>query len=192
MFIATAYSGNHPMSHMLTSFKLLRGSRTSTRYFALAAVAGVLVMLLVGLSALLAWVYRDGTSGMDSWFFSESQFQVFSGLASELSAPTRPSNALRLAVFLGAAVMLGLSYMHMHFLWWPVSSIGFVIASSELTNRVIWANFFIGWLVSTIIRRAGGLRLYRAVRPAFIGLVMANILTRPVLLLLGLLLGARV
>ncbi len=192
MFVEEAYSMNQPLSHMITSFRVLRTSRTSTRYFALAAAAGVVVMLGVGLPALLAWAYHGGANRLDSWFFGEQSQGAFGGLDYELRNAVPPSNTLRLAALLGAVVMLGLIYMHTHCLWWPVSPIGFVIASSEMTNRIIWANFFIGWLIGTIVRKVGGLRLYRTVRPAFIGLVLGDIVTGLVLLLLGLLLNVRV
>jgi hypothetical protein len=192
MFLDEAYSMNQPMTHMLTSFRVLRASRTSARYFALAAAAGVVVMLGVGLPALLEWAHRGGAIRLNSWYFGEQAHGAFGQLDTALRNPVPASNILRLAVLLGAAVMLGLTYMHMHFLWWPLSPIGFVIASSEITNRVIWANFLIGWLANTIIRRAGGFRLYLQVRPAFVGLVLGDILTRLVLLLLGLLFTAQV
>jgi hypothetical protein len=45
------------------------------------------------------------------------------------------------------------------------------------TNRDIWANALLGWLLATLIRRFGGLRLYRNLRPAFLGLIFGHYLT---------------
>jgi len=61
--------------------------------------------------------------------------------------------------------------------WWPVSPVGFIIASAYETDRSIWVNALIAWVISTTIRRYGGLRLYRSVRPVFLGLVLGQFLT---------------
>ncbi len=151
-----------PMSHMLGAFKVLRTSRTSAKLFTVAAAAGVVVMLAAVLPTLLLVTHRVGANAMDEWFFGGHPLGAFAQLDSVLRTPAIPDNRLRLALPLGAAIMLGLVYMHSNFLWWAISPIGFVIASSEMTNRTVWGNFLIGWLVSLVIRRTGGLRLYRA------------------------------
>ncbi len=154
-----------PMSHMLGAFKVLRTSRTSAKLFTVAAAAGVVVMLAAVLPTLLLVTHRVGANAMDEWFFGGHPLGAFAQLDSVLRTPAIPDNRLRLALPLGAAIMLGLVYMHSNFLWWAISPIGFVIASSEMTNRTVWGNFLIGWLVSLVIRRTGGLRLYRAADP---------------------------
>lgn len=94
-----------------------------------------------------------------------------------MRTPEAPDNSLRLALALGAAVMLGLVWLHGHMLWWPVSPIGFLMASSWEFDNNIWSNALIGWLLTTLIKRYGGLRLYRTFRPAFLGLVLGAFLS---------------
>jgi hypothetical protein len=43
-----------------------------------------------------------------------------------------------------------------------------------------------------LVRRYGGLKLYRALRPAFLGLVLGEFLTRSALAVFSLLVGLRV
>lgn len=62
---------------------------------------------------------------------------------------------------------------------------GFLIASSYETNRSIWLNAFIAWLLTAVIRRYGGLRLYRQFYPAFLGLVLGDFLPRGALAILS-------
>jgi hypothetical protein len=95
-----------------------------------------------------------------------------------MHAPEAPDNWLRFALFLGAGVASLLYWLNLRFLWWPVSPIGFLIASSYETNRSLWANVFIGWLITALVRRYGGLRLFRSLRPAFLGLVLGELLVK--------------
>jgi hypothetical protein len=41
----------------------------------------------------------------------------------------------------------------------------------------LWCCALLGWLFTTLIKRYGGLRLYRTLRPAFIGLVLGDLMT---------------
>jgi hypothetical protein len=70
-----------------------------------------------------------------------------------------------------------------------VSPIGYCIASSYETNRSLWANALVGWLLGALLRRYGGLRLYRAWRPAFIGLIFGSFAAGAATSLLAALLG---
>ena len=79
-----------------------------------------------------------------------------------------------------------------NFIWWPLSPIGFIIAGVWHTNHAIWANAFIAWLLTTLIRKFGGFRLYRGLRPAFLGLVFGHYLTDAAMALFAaLVLGSR-
>jgi hypothetical protein len=84
---------------------------------------------------------------------------------------------MRLALALGAMFTLLLVWLHSSFVWWPVSPVGFLIASAYETNRSLWLNAFLAWLLSVAIRRYGGLKFYQAMRPAFLGLVLGQFLS---------------
>ena len=77
-------------------------------------------------------------------------------------------NWLRAAMAGGASFTLLLVWLSTRFVWWPVSPIGFVFASSYFANYGIWFNALVGWTLATVVRRYGGLKLYRALRPAFL------------------------
>ncbi len=70
-----------------------------------------------------------------------------------------------------------------------MSPVGFLIASSYETNRSMWVSVFIAWVISTVVRRYGGLRLFRTLRPAFLGLVLGDLLTKGVLTIISSILG---
>jgi hypothetical protein len=138
----------------------------------------VIVLLGVGLPAILLVIYREGASSLARWPFTSYPSWAFGELAATFRAADMPDNWLRLAVAGGAGIMFGLVWLHSRFLWWPVSPVGFIIASAYETNRSLWVSVFIAWALSTLIKRYGGLRLYRTLRPAFIGLVLGQFLTQ--------------
>ena len=177
------------MPQMMNSFKLLHTGRVAGRRFPYAALVGLTVAFLVGTAALLTVVYHYGAGTLGDWPFSGYPQWAFGELDSSMRMPEPPDNWLRFALGLGAGIVLLLTWLNTRFLWWPVSPVGFVIASSYETNRSLWLNVFIAWLVTTLIRRYGGLRLFRATRPAFLGLVLGEFLTKGALGLIAPLFG---
>ena len=168
---------NLPMPQMMNSFKLIHSGKARGRSFPWAAAIAVIVMLAVGLPAMLYTVHQHGATALPAWPFTSYPDWAFGELEASLHSPEPANNWLRAALVIGAGVMLGLVWLHTRFLWWPVSPIGFLIASSYETNRSLWVNVFIAWVVSGLIRRYGGLKLYRTMRPAFLGLVLGEFLT---------------
>jgi len=168
---------NLAMPQMMDSMKLLHGGRVKGRVFPWAAMLAVVVVLAVGLPALLKVVYHYGASSLQRWPFSSYPQWAFGELDASLRTPELPDNWLRGGLALGAGAMLLLSWLSARFVWWPVSPVGFIIASAYETDRSIWVNALIAWVISTTIRRYGGLRLYRSVRPVFLGLVLGQFLT---------------
>jgi len=168
---------NLAMPQMMNSFKLLRAGRIRGGSFSLAAAVGVVVMLAVGVPAMLTMIHTHGATKLDDWPFSMWGRWVFGEVDASLRLPEPPDNWLRLALALGGALMLGLSWLHMNTLWWPVSPVGFLVASSWVADSNMWSSAFIGWSVVALLKRYGGLPLYRRFRPAFLGLILGNYLT---------------
>jgi len=180
------------MPQMMNSFKLVDRARVQGRRFTLAAGVAVITMLAVGMPALLAVIYRHGASAIGyarGWPFQMGPGWSFWDLDSALRNPLPPDNWLRLAMVIGAVVAAALVWLNAHVVWWPLSPIGFLIASSYETNRSLWLNVFIAWTVTTLIRRYGGLRLEQLVRPAFLGLVLGSYLPSGVLTIISAILG---
>jgi hypothetical protein len=169
------------LPQIMNSLKLLHTGRVRGKGFPLAALVALVIAFVVGGAALLWVVYHHGASALRPWPFTSYPGWAFSELEASMHRPEPADNWLRLALGLGAGVTCLLVWLHSRFLWWPVSPIGFLIASSYETNRSLWFSVFIAWAVSTVIRRYGGLRLYRALRPAFLGLVLGDFLVKGVL-----------
>jgi len=176
---------NLAMPQMVDSMKLLHGGKVKGKGFVWAAMLAVAVVLAVGLPALLQVVHHYGASSLQRWPFTSYPQWAFGELDASLRTPELPDNWLRAGLVLGAGMMLLLSWLSTNFVWWPVSPVGFIIASSYETDRSIWTNALIAWVLSSAIRRYGGLRLFRSFRPAFLGLVLGQFLTQGALAIIS-------
>ena len=168
---------NVAMPQMMNSFKLVDTARIRGRQWTAAAVVAIVAVLAAGIGGLLAMLYHKGASQLEQWPFYSWADWAFSDLSGTLRDPIAPDNYLRLAVAVGAVVLTGLVLLHTYTIWWPVSPIGFVIASTYTEDYILWHSALIAWLLTTQIRRYGGLKLYRACRPAFLGLILGDILS---------------
>ncbi len=180
---------NLAMPQIMDSFKLLQAGRLRGRAWPWAAALALVAMVGFGIPALIYVLYQHGATSLESWPFYSYPHWAFGELDSSLRAPEAPDNWLRVALVLGGAFTVLLVWLHSSFVWWPLSPVGFLIASSYETNRSMWVNVFIAWALTTLIRRYGGLRLYRAFRPAFLGLVLGDYLTDAGLALLSAIFG---
>lgn len=180
-------SMNLAMPQMMNSFKLLQAGRLRGRVWPWATALSIGVMLVVGLVALLYVNHYYGGANR-TWLYDYPQW-AFTELETTLRDPEVPNNMLRLALVVGTGVMLGLVWLNSTFVWWPLSPVGFIMASSWNSNHLMWGSVFVGWAVSTVIRRYGGLLFYRKARPIFLGLILGDYLTRASLAGLSAILG---
>jgi len=169
---------NLAMPQMMNSFKLVHSGRLRGTMFTWAAIAALVAMIAFGMPALLSMIHGEGAAALSRWPFTSYPQWGFGELDASLRSPDVPDNWLRLALVLGASFTFLLVWLHTHFVWWPVSPVGFLIASSYETNRSLWVNVLIAWMLTTLVRRYGGLRLFRTFRPAFLGLVLGDYLPR--------------
>ena len=110
-----------------------------------AIALGIGVMFLVAAPALLLVIYHHGAASLGRWpLTSYAQWQ-FGELADLLHTSPKPSGWSAAGIGSGAAIMLFLIRVHQRFLWWGLSPIGYIIASSYETNRSLWANAILGY-----------------------------------------------
>jgi len=179
------------MPQFMNSFKLMHSARMKGKTFPWVTLLAVVVILAVGLPAILKVVYSTGASGLSRWPFTSYPRWAFGELAATFRSPEMPDFWSRLGLGLGAGITFLLVWLNSRFLWWPVSPVGFIIASAYETNRSLWLNVFIAWLITTLIKHYGGLRLYRSLRPAFIGLVLGQFLTQGALAVISSIFGIK-
>lgn len=75
----------------------------------------------------------------------------------------------------GMLMVTGMTVARYYFSWWPISPIGFVVAAGGPARNAFFP-VFLAWLLKTILIRTGGVRLYQAVQPLMIGIMVGYVL----------------
>jgi len=167
---------NFGINYMMNSFKLIHSERIRARWFSGAVVTAATGAVLAGSAGLLWTAYHYGAVSMECWPITAVPTCTFREFSASLSSPEKADRWLQLAVVVGGGLTLVLFWLTSRFVWWPLTPIGFIVASVYHTNYMVWTNALVGWTLATLIRRYGGLRLYRSLRPAFVGLVLGQFL----------------
>jgi hypothetical protein len=167
---------NFGINYMMNSFKLMHSERIRGRWFSGAVIAAAVGAALAGSAGLLWTAYHYGAVSMECWPITAVPTCTFREFSTSLSSPEKADRWLQLAVVVGGGLTLVLFWLTSRFLWWPLTPIGFIVASVYHTNYMVWTNALVGWTLTTLIRRYGGLRLYRTLRPAFVGLILGQFL----------------
>jgi hypothetical protein len=172
--------------------KLAHDTGTENRWHGIGVVAAVLVALFSACFFILLWGYHYGAATFRAWPLSWLVPQKLDQTRGFMDALARGPNPWTYAgVAVGMAIALFLLAMNRNFLWWPLSPFGFVIASSWNISNQIWSSVFLGWLIAALVRRYGGLRVYRTLRPFFLGLILGDAFTFCLMVLLETLIGVR-
>jgi len=169
------------MPHVMNSFKATDFVRLKRRQLmGVLAITMVVAVAASYYSGLMTW-YHVGGSKMGYWYDPEP----FNRLTSFLNYP-RGTNWMELSfIFVGAVVMSFLIFMRYTFFWWRVHPLGYAMTTSW-APYTIWFSIFLGWLSKFVILKAGGLKLYRQMRPFFLGIVLGESLIGGVWIIIGL------
>ena len=79
-------------------------------------------------------------------------------------------------------------WLRQTFASWPLHPIGFAVAGNWGMQEV-WCPFFVAWLIKVTTLRGGGIRLYRALLPFFLGVLLGDFLIPMGWAVIGLLTG---
>lgn len=152
----------------------------------LPAMSWLLLMSLVVGFYVAVWLhlrayYEYGAGGLralEGWGAGLAKSQ-YTELAGYLRGFPPTDTRRTVATVVGFLFVSGLFGIRTVFLRFPLHPLawGMVTAYGEL----IWGTFFIVWLVKSIVFKLGGMRWYRALVPAFIGLALGHFFTAGVL-----------
>jgi hypothetical protein len=162
------------MHYAANDMKIFHASklRGSSVVGALAAV--VVVMIVMGSMGRVYSGYHRGIGSFGGWTYDAVPRWEWGDMVDQLAHPQGPNLSGIVAMISGAGIATGLSLLQTNVTWWRLSPVGFLLQGGWGINAVIWANALVGWLLVTLIYRFGGLRLYREIRPAFLGLFLGS------------------
>ncbi len=157
------------------------------RWFLPAMLAALAVAVGVCSWATLYTYYRVGgysipnnfgTVGLPMW--------TYDGAHAMIATPARSAEPHYGPMALGAAVMFFFTVMRMRFYWWPVHSLGFLMAASYPAHK-LWFSFLLGWLAKVVTLKYVGGSMLRVLRSFFLGVIIAESAAIGVSTVLGLL-----
>jgi len=84
-----------------------------------------------------------------------------------------PAYSLPAHMAFGAILAGGLQYASLTMPKWPLHPVGVILAYSWF-GATVWMSVAVGWLLRVVLIMFGGARVYRRLRPAFIGLIIGE------------------
>jgi hypothetical protein len=170
----TMHHAQNPQPWVLETYKLADAGHMERRRLPWVLLLTTAVVVPSLFWAALHVLYNIGARAGADPFASGHARQVPIQLASMLENPTGGANTSLLGAvgvgFVGTVILMALK-LRLHA--WPIHPVAFPIASAWVMDSALPA-VFITWLVKSIVMRYGGLRLYRATLPFFLGLILSS------------------
>jgi hypothetical protein len=138
------------------------------------AMAGaVVIALAVSLSFTIWLAYRHAGLNLSGWFFQRGPQEPYIWLVDKLRHPTDAHGGGWAVTALGAAVTGLLVWLRQTFIRWPLHPVGFCIGPVWIMDQ-LWFTCFLASVIKYVVLRLGGLRLFVALRPFFLGLILGQ------------------
>ena len=164
------------MASSINAFKLADATRMRKKPLLWAILTAILVSLVGSIWMTLKLAYTYGGINLQSWFFGGMPRTVFDFVADKVNNPVTGEIIWPRWEFtgIGAAVMGFLMWARHRFLWWPIHYLGFPIGDTWVMEWV-WFSILLGWLFKSVILKYGGVKLYRRLKPFFLGTILGQI-----------------
>ena len=168
------------MVSAINGMKLAEGVGALRRPLFWAMLLAMLVSLVSSLW-LIVWLgYQHGGTNLDGWFYQHMGRGAHEFSAYKINNPVNLIDTFdiigprMLYTGVGGAVMGCLIYARHHFLWWPVHYLGSAVSATNMTSGS-WFSIFLGSTIKALLLQYGGIRLYKALRPLFMGFILGQV-----------------
>jgi hypothetical protein len=192
------------MPYMATSLKVLDDNKVNLRRFAIVAKLAIVLALVAGFVAVITLAYTQGEGNLlkgerSEW--TEGVRQVLSMMdfgqyeASEAASGfsklglIRPDGKILGLVIAGVIAVVGCYLLRFRFSGWPLHPLFFLVVGTSVGGQA-WTSFLLGWVIKTLVVKVGGGRVYRSVKPLFIGFIMGEFMIIATVLVVGLIYNA--
>ena len=178
------------MSSVANGLKMGEMIRGQKRRLFWAIAIAILVSLAGSSYVTMAMAYHYGGINLNSLFFSwqSTHFGPMDMTPRIIAQPEGPRWDAWQFMGIGAAVMSALMWARHQFVWWPLNPLGFTIAANWKTGH-IFCSALVAWFLKLVILRYGGVRLYRGLRPLFLGLILGEIVGAGIFLVIDYITG---
>ena len=159
------------MAQVATGLKLAEVTRLEGRRLSIAVLLAVVATLIGSAWAVIEIAYTYGGINLVGWQFIGLPRSSGRWITHNINNPT-PVHWWHLGFTgLGALLMGALTWVKGRFIGFPIHPIGMTLG---LTHPIyhVWFSVFIAWLIKVFILKYGGARLYKRLRPFFLGIVL--------------------
>ncbi|MEI6502337.1 MAG: DUF6785 family protein [Armatimonadota bacterium] len=157
-----------PMPVQLEAFKMAEVSRAEPQRLAMATVIAFALGAIFSYWSAIHLTYEHG----NSMLIGHNGGQ-WSQLASQINYPEPASWQKMAFVGVGAVLTLGMTWMRMNYLWWPLHPGGYAMGMLFGTDY-FWSCLLIAWLVKISILRWGGHKAHRNFMPFVFGIIIGE------------------
>ncbi|MCK4283637.1 MAG: hypothetical protein KAX44_04905, partial [Candidatus Brocadiae bacterium] len=172
--------------HAMNALRVASVFEKHRRMFLPAMFAALLLALGVCGWATLHTYYRIGGYNIANSYGTKGlPIYTFNTAHRMITVPAQSAEPHYGPMLLGAGIMFFVTFMRSRFYWWPVHSLGFMLAASYAA-RTLWLSFLLGWLAKvTTLKFAGG-SIFKVLRSFFLGVIIAESFVIAVSTMLGL------
>lgn len=175
---------HHPMeqvAYQLDSAKLAEEGRIARRILFTALLLAFIVGLGAAFWAHLSACCAQGSNltpsaGGIGEYRAQMAHQSNQQMASRLASPPPRDYPRLLATTGGFGFVVLLTALRQRFVGFPFHPLGFLMATAYGDSATGWFPLLVAWLVKFCLLRYGGMRMYRAGMPFFLGLAIGHFL----------------
>lgn len=142
-----------------------------------ALLLAIIVSLAASAWTVISIAYAYGGVNLHYWFYGYMARWTFNDMVTNQLNPVAqwnfwgPRGAF---TGLGAGLMFLLMYLRHRFLWWPIHPLGLPVGGTYVMFFA-WSSMALGWLMKWTVLKYGGAKLFRRLRPLFLGLVLGQV-----------------
>jgi hypothetical protein len=178
--------------HAMNAFRISSVFEKRRKLFLPAMMAALIACMVVCSWATLHTYYKVGGYNIPNNYGTDAlPRSIFTAAHRMITVPAQSAEPHYGPMALGGAIMFLVTFMRGHFYWWPLHSLGFLIAASYAAHR-LWFSFLLGWLTKVMTLKFAGGSMLRVLRGFFLGVIVAEsfaIVVSTVLGLFGIKLG---
>ncbi len=145
-----------PMPRLMQSLKMTEETGTSNRHLTIAIAVAAIVAIPFSFYALLQAGYGHGGVAINPYRFVNLARASGSFMERIDSAQLKQTDWISVALLgYGALKLVGLSFMRVNYLWWPLHPVGYSMSYIVYVGRE-WLSVLIGWACQTLLMHYGG------------------------------------
>ena len=159
------------MASAATGLKIAEVVRLEYRRLFWAIMAAIVISLIGSMWSVVTLGYSFGGINLDGWFFNGLPHFAGNWITQNIQNPHSVQVWHLGFAALGAVLMGALTYLKGHLVGFPIHPVGLALGLTAPIYQV-WFSIFLAWFFKVFILKYGGVRLYRHLRPFFLGLTL--------------------